>query len=190
MARLLLLASLGRSRSLGGIGVDATADVNAGDLATHALHHAHGFVHPGVRHVYDHIRRAGVVVVGDDSHGECHLTVIAEAGAAVACRNLHRSYGGNGERRIRSVDRSDTGDPAAFAVDLLLVLEQLVEGDEAHAIAALVQAEVVEPGDLHPEGAALFAGTHTLTGDAIAGDLAETGGLGARSPGLTESRLI
>ena len=75
-------------------------------------------------------------------------------------------------------------------MDLLLVLEQLVEGDEAHAIAALVQAEVVEPGDLHPEGAALFAGTHTLTGDAIAGDLAETGGLGARSPGLTESRLI
>ncbi len=44
-----------------------------------------------------------------------------------------------------------------------------------------MQAEVVEPGDLHPEGAALFAGTHTLTGDAIAGDLAETGGLGARS---------
>ena len=38
MSRLLLLASLGRSRSLGGIGVDATADVNAGDLATHALH--------------------------------------------------------------------------------------------------------------------------------------------------------
>ncbi len=38
---------------MGGIGVDATADVNAGDLAAHALHHAHGFIHPGVRHVHD-----------------------------------------------------------------------------------------------------------------------------------------
>ncbi len=44
-----------------------------------------------------------------------------------------------------------------------------------------MQAEVVEPGDLHPEGAVLFARTHILKGDAIAGDLAETGGIGALS---------
>ncbi len=71
-------------------------------------------------------------------------------------------------------------------MNLLLVLEQLVEGDEAHAIAVLVQAEVVEPDDLHPEGKALFAGTHALTGDAIGAHLAERIALGHRAQSSQE----
>ena len=134
-----------------------------GPLSLHGqtLHHAHGFVHAGVGHIHDHIRRAGVVVVGDASHREGDLAIVTDAGTAVACRNLHRSYGGNRKRRNRSVDRGDAGDPTAFAVDLLLVFEQLVEGNEAHPVAALVQTVIVEAGDFHPEGTAFFASAHT-----------------------------
>ena len=60
-----------------------------------------------------------------------------------------------------------------------MILQHLVEGDEAHPVAALVQTVVVETGDLHAEDAAFLAGAHALAGDAIALDLAEGGGLGA-----------
>ena len=53
-------------------------------------------------------------------------------------------------------------------MDLLLVFQELVEGDETHTIAALVQAIVVEAADFHTEGATLFSSSHALTGDTIA----------------------
>jgi hypothetical protein len=78
--------------------VDATGDIHRGDLAAHALHLAHRFVHAGVGDIHDQIRSAGIVVVGKASNGERHLAIIAEACAAIACRNLHRNDGVTGEQ--------------------------------------------------------------------------------------------
>ena len=84
----------------------------------------------------------------------------------------------NSPSELMSVDRSDAGDSPTFTVNLLLVFQHLVEGDKAHAIAALVQAVVTEAADLDAEHAALFAGTDALTGDAIADHLAESSASG------------
>ena len=60
-------------------------------------------------------------------------------------------------RSSASVHRRHTRHAATLAVNLLLGFEHLVEGHEAHGVAALMQAVVVQTGDLHAVDAGLLA---------------------------------
>jgi len=85
--------------------------------------------------------RAGFVVTAMPTaihacpgHSECHLMAAAEPGAACACRNLRRVMGvGVGWDSVHRVMLAMRPLP----LNLLLVLQRFVEGDEAHPLAAL-----------------------------------------------------
>jgi len=69
--------------------------------------------------------------------------------------------------RNELIDRRKAGYTPPLSLDLLIVFKQLVEGDEAYAIAAFVQAIVVETCDLNAIGASLLASARPHAGDTI-----------------------
>ena len=77
-----------------------------------------------------------------------------------------------------SVDRCNAGNTATLALNLLLIFQQFVEGDEKNPIAALVQPVIRVTRDLNTEGATFFACADALASDAIAADLAEGAAFG------------
>ncbi len=69
------------------------ADADAGHLPSEAMHKAQGFVHTGVRHLHDAIRAANEVVACQAGDVDGHLAIIAGAGVARTCGNLHGKSG-------------------------------------------------------------------------------------------------
>ena len=60
-------------------------------------------------------------------------------------------------RGLPSIHRPDIHHASTLAMDGLLGFQHLVEGHEAHRVASLVQAVVVQTGDLDPIDAGLLA---------------------------------